>query len=406
MPHDDLQKERGESWPIRALPLAMALTEKNPKLALSERVKELTCLYSIARLAVQTDLSLDETMQRIAGLLPPAWQFPEIASARITVEGCSFSTPGFRTGRFCQRADIVVAGETCGEVLVVYHEARPEAGEEGPFLPEERSLLDAVARELSLIVERRRAARQRSNLTEKLDHADRLATIGQLAAGVAHELNEPLAGVLGLAQLARKAEDLPAPVARDLDTIIKVTLHAREIIRNLLLFARRMPAAKAAVRLNELVEDVLPLLASRHARFGITLVKVLEEDLPDLTADPAQIREVLVNLAVNAFQAMPRGGTLEVRTSSEADHVSLVVVDTGIGMSEEVQRRLYAPFFTTKDIGEGTGLGLAVVSGIVSSHGGTISVESEVGRGSRFEVRLPRTPRVPAQATAPGETRG
>ncbi len=405
MPLDDLQKGRGEPWPIRALPLAVPLTEKDPELALSERVKELTCLYSIARLAVQTDLSLDETMQRIVGLLPPAWQFPEIASARITVEGCSFSTPGFRTGRFRQRADIVVAGETCGEVLVVYREARPEAGE-GPFLPEERSLLDAVASELSLIVERRRAARQRSNLTEKLDHADRLATIGQLAAGVAHELNEPLAGVLGLAQLARKAEDLPAPVARDLDKIIKVTLHAREIIRNLLLFARRMPAAKATVRLNELVEDVLPLLASRHTRSGITLVKVLEEDLPDLTADPAQIREVLVNLAVNAFQAMPRGGTLEVRTSSEADHVSLVVTDTGMGMSEEVQRRLYAPFFTTKDIGEGTGLGLAVVSGIVSSHGGTIRVESEVGRGSRFEVRLPRTPHVPAEAAAPGETRG
>lgn len=378
---------------------------KNPEQALLERNKELTCLYSIARLAVRTDLSLDETMQRVAGLLPPACQFPEMTSARITVEGRSFSTPGFRIRRSCLRAGIVIAGETCGEVLVVYGKAKPEAGE-GPFLPEERRLLDAVASDLSLIIERRRAVRQHSNLTEKLDHADRLATIGQLAAGIAHELNEPLAGVLGLAQLARKAEDLPAPVARDLDMIIKVTLHARKIIRNLLLFARRMPTAKAAIRLNELVEDVLPLLASRHAHSGIELVKVLEEDLPDLTADPAQIREVLVNLTVNAFQAMPRGGTLEVRTSSDADHITLVVADTGTGMTEEVQRRLYAPFFTTKDIGEGTGLGLSVVSGIVSSHGGTIHLESEVGRGSRFEVRLPLMPRVPADIAAPGEERG
>lgn len=381
----------------------MPQTQKKLEQALFERVKELTCLYSIARLAV-TDLPLDETMQRIADLLPSGWQYPEITSARISLEGRVFSTPEFRTSPLCQRADIVVAHEICGEVLIVYREPRPEA-DEGPFLREERNLLNAVASELSLIIERRRAEQDRSKLTERLHHADRLATVGQLAAGVAHELNEPLAGILGLAQLARKAAGLPDDAARDLDKIVRVTLHAREIIRNLLLFARKAPAVKTPVRLNQLLEEVLPLLSARHANSRIEIVRILEKDLPEVMADPAQIREVVVNLVVNAFQAMPRGGTLEVRTRSEASHVALAVTDSGLGMTEAVRQQIYTPFFTTKDVGEGTGLGLAVVKGIVSSHGGTIDVESEVGRGSRFEVRLPLTPHLSAEAGS-GETHG
>lgn len=371
----------------------MSSTEKTLELALVERVKELTCLYSIAKVASETNLSLSQTMQRIAELLPSGLQYPEIASAQITVEGRSVATPGFRLTPFCLRAEIVAQHERCGEVLVVYSEPKPKGNQE-PFLPEERNLLNTVASRLGLIVERHRAERDRLILTEQLHHADRLATIGQLAAGVAHELNEPLAAILGLAQLSRKAADLPGPIARDLEKIVKATLHAREVIRNLLLFARHVPPEKTTIRLNDLVEDALAFLEPRRAHSGIELVRALEEDLPEVTADPAQIRQVLVNLLVNAVQAMPRGGKLEVRTGSETDSVFVVIADSGMGMTADVRQKLFTPFFTTKDVGEGTGLGLAVASGIVNSHGGTIRVESEINRGSRFEVRLPRTPRL------------
>ncbi|MFY9551850.1 MAG: ATP-binding protein [Thermoanaerobaculia bacterium] len=379
----------------------MPSREKTLELTLYERVKELTCLYSIAHLASDPDLSLSEMMQRIAELLPSGWQYPEITSARITVDGASFATPEFRPSPFRQRADIVVDHETCGEVLIIYREPRPDA-DEGPFLNEERNLLNAVASRLGLIVARRRAERDRANLTEQLHHADRLATIGQLAAGLAHELNEPLAAILGLAQLSSKAPQVPEPVVRDLEKIIKAALHARDVIRNLLLFARRVPPARTKVRLNELVEQALALVEARRTDTGIELVRSLEERLPDLTADPSQIRQVLVNLLVNAVQAMSRGGRLDVQTRSEADHVLVAITDTGVGMSADVRRRLYTPFFTTKDVGEGTGLGLAVASGIVSSHGGTIHVESEVGHGSRFEVRLPLTPPLSANLGSDG----
>jgi signal transduction histidine kinase len=124
---------------------------------------------------------------------------------------------------------------------------------------------------------------------------------------------------------------------------------------------------------------------------GIELVRDLAPDLPEVHADPSQINQVLVNLVINALQAMPSGGRLTLRTVHHPDQVSLIVEDTGMGMDEEVLKKIFTPFFTTKDVGQGTGLGLPVVHGIVTSHGGSIQVESQVNRGTRFEIQLPVT---------------
>lgn len=371
--------------------LGVALLDQQAQWALRERIKELTCLYSIARLAADRDAPIEATLQGIVDLLPAAWQYPDIATARIVADGRSFTTAGFRETSHRQRAEIVAGDETRGCVEVGYLEERAEA-DEGPFLREERSLIDAVAREVALVLERRRTEEERRKLREQLRHADRLATIGQLAAGVAHELNEPLGNILGFAQLAAKIPGLPEQAARDLDRIVRAALHAREVVRKLMLFSRQTAPRKTRVDLNQVVREGLYVLESRCAKAGIELVRELSPDLPELTADPSQIHQILVNLVVNAVQAMPAGGRLTVRTAADSTHAALVVEDTGTGMSEEIRQRIFTPFFTTKDVGEGTGLGLAVVHGIVASHGGTIQVESELGRGSRFEVRLPLSP--------------
>ncbi|MHC4983210.1 MAG: sensor histidine kinase, partial [Planctomycetota bacterium] len=281
-------------------------------------------------------------------------------------------------------------GQVRGCVEVVYTQKKPEL-DEGPFLSEERSLLDAVARQIALIIERRRADEDKQRLQEQLRHADRLATIGQLAAGVAHELNEPLGNILGFAQLAQKHPELPEEANRDLDKVVATSLHARQIINNLMLFSRQMPPHKTQVDLNGIVEEGLYFLESRCAKNGIELVRQLSPELPKITADASQLRQVFVNLVVNAIQAMPGGGALEVRTRLSGDRAALSVQDNGIGMSQEVLNGIFIPFFTTKDVNEGTGLGLPVVHGIVTSHGGTIHVESTPGRGTRFEVELPVT---------------
>ena len=177
---------------------AIALVSQRAQAALRERVKELTGLYKLAQLSERPDISLDELLQGIAALLPPAWQYPEIAVGRIVLDGHSYSSDSDPGSKRCQRSAIVVGGLERGLVEVSYREERPEL-DEGPFLTEERSLLDAIAHEVAAIMERRETDAERERLHEQLLHADRLATIGELAAGVAHELNEPLGAVLGFA---------------------------------------------------------------------------------------------------------------------------------------------------------------------------------------------------------------
>ena len=368
--------------------LGLALVNQIAHSALRERVKELTCLYSLAQLAERPGITLEGILQGIAELLPPSWQYPEITAARITLDGSCYGTPQFREGPQEQSADILVDGRRRGSVDVVYLDETPEL-DEGPFLKEERSLIDAVARQIALIIERRQAADEKTRLEDQLRHADRLATIGQLSAGVAHELNEPLGNILAFAQLAQKYPELPEPTASDLEKIVAASLHAREVVKKLMLFARQMPPQKTRVNLNAVVEEGLYFLESRCSKHGVTLQRRLSPQLPQIVADPSQLNQVLVNLVVNAIQAMAGGGKLEIATRASRTHVLLTVEDNGIGMSEEVLGRIFIPFFTTKDIHEGTGLGLPVAHGIVNSHGGMIAVESTPGRGTRFEIQLP-----------------
>jgi len=214
-----------------------------------------------------------------------------------------------------------------------------------------------------------------------------------LAAGVAHELNEPLGNVLGFAQLAKKCPGLPDAARHDLEKIEAAALHAREIIKKLLMFARQKPPEKTLVNVNQVVQEALALLSARCATTGVEIVEcVLDPTLPHIPADPAQINQVLVNLLVNALQAMPAGGTLRLQTETDGVHVRLWVEDSGTGMTPEVLQQVFVPFFTTKDVGQGTGLGLPVVHGIVTAHEGNIEIQSEVGVGTRVEVRLPVTP--------------
>jgi signal transduction histidine kinase len=368
--------------------LGVALINQHVQAALRERVKELTCLYGIATLAKQPNISSHDALRGIAELLPPAWQYPEMTNARIAVDDYEFKSPNFQNGIRQIVSRIIVDGKDRGFVEVSYSKPMPEL-DEGPFLKEERKLIDTVAAQAGLLIEQKQAEEERVNLQNQLRHADRLATIGQLAAGVAHELNEPLGTILGFAELACKKPGIDKQLDEDLHKIINAALHAREVVKKLMLFSRQMPTRKTLVDLNKVVKEGLYFLESRCAKAGIDMVRSVADNLPRIEADQSQINQVLVNLAVNAVQAMPDGGKLTIKTEAHGGDVLLVVEDTGIGMDREVQSKLFMPFFTTKDVNEGTGLGLSVVHGIVTSHGGRIAVKSRVGEGSRFEIAFP-----------------
>jgi signal transduction histidine kinase len=394
--------KRGNTFPAKMVPvienlvkiIGIATYNHRIQFELGERVKELTCLYGLARSLERRDLELNAILQEVVEILPPAWQYPDIACAKIDFDEYTFKSPGWRNGIQKQKADIVFRDIKRGHVEICYTEQRPPAAE-GPFLFEERTLLNIVGDEIGRLIEKRENEKERNELKEHLRHTDRLATIGQLAAGVAHELNEPLGNILGFAQLSQKQEDLPQQTLEDLEKIIKAALYAREVIKKLMLFARVQPPTREWIDLNQIVEQDLYFFDGRAEKSGIVLVRELSNELPEIMADGTQIHQVLVNLVVNAIQAMPRGGSLKIETLASENEVILAVEDQGIGMSPEIKEQIFVPFFTTKEVGEGTGLGLAVVHGIVTAHDGKIDVRSEKGKGSRFDIHFPIISKLP-----------
>ena len=229
---------------------------------------------------------------------------------------------------------------------------------------------------------------------EQLIQAEKLSSLGQMAASIAHEINNPLAGVLVYTQLIAKklaqgslakevALDYLAKMAREVD-------RSSRIIRNLLDFARPSELTLADVEINGVIEDALALVGHRATLGQIEIVRDLGHDLPRVYADYDQLRQVLVNLTLNAIQATQAGGRVTLRTRTGSDGgLTLTVIDTGCGISEADRKKLFTPFFTTKEKGEGVGLGLAVAKGIIEKHAGSIEVESAEAQGTTFIVTLP-----------------
>jgi len=368
--------------------VGLSLNHNLSRFELRERVKELTCMYNIANLAVSADQLDDPFLQQVAQLLPPAYLYPEITEARIVFDEKNYQTPGFVTSHLSQRARLVIGGIERGFVEVIYREARPEL-DEGPFLTEERRLLDSVAHEIALIIERRQAEIEQAALRAQLRHADRLATIGKLAAGIAHELNEPLTGVLGFAELLKESGGMPPQSVKDLGRIEAAALHAREVVRKLLLFARQISPRQSTVSVNKVILEVISLLEGRCRQQDIKAHTNLFDTLPDIWADESQIRQIIMNLMVNALQAMDKGGLLTITTQTLDGDIVISIRDTGQGIADDIKDKIFLPFFTTKDVNMGTGLGLAVVHGIVKSHHGRINVLSQLGEGTEFRVYLP-----------------
>jgi len=351
--------------------------------------KELSCLHAMNRIVSDMDSPLPDILREILAIIPPSFQYPESTGVRLVLDGQSLVCGMFSPDAPCRLEQDVFVHRVKRGHLSVSLCGSTEDGSSPSFLPTESELLRALAKHVGWIIAKREALSTKRNLERQLQHADRLAKIGQFAAGVAHELNEPLANILGFAQLAEQTPGLPGQATKDLDNIIKAALHSREIIKKLMIFGRQVPLQKAPVDLNQIIRDTLYFIEMSASRGQVEVRMNLAEGLPAIMADPQHVKQVIVNLVVNGIHAMPGGGILTIETQSFKDDVYLLVGDTGVGMIPEVLRQIFNPFFTTKDVDQGTGLGLAVAHGIVHAHGGVIEVESEAGRGTRFEITFP-----------------
>ena len=254
------------------------------------------------------------------------------------------------------------------------------------------------------ITERKRAEQERAKLESQLIQAQKMESVGRLAGGVAHDFNNTLSVILGYAELIKAKLPDGDPFLKDVLAIEKAANHSRDITRQLLAFSRKQIIAPCVMNLNDLIASSRNTL-SRLIGEDIDLRFYPGEDLWRINFDPAQVEQILVNLAVNARDAMPDGGKLTIETENSdldeayclkhlgfkpGEYVFLGVSDNGMGMDKETQTHLFEPFFTTKEVGQGTGLGLATVYGMVKQNGGFIICYSEPGRGTTFKIYIPR----------------
>jgi two-component system cell cycle sensor histidine kinase/response regulator CckA len=255
---------------------------------------------------------------------------------------------------------------------------------------------------------RRSADATREDLEEQLRQAQKLEALGRLAGGIAHDFNNRLLIIMGQTELLRNALPPSSPHVPRTDLVLESAQRAAELTRQLLAFSRRQVLKPQSFDLNAVVDTMLRLL-ERLIGPEIQLATILGASYP-IVADPGQVEQVIINLAINARDAMPRGGRLLLETKdvtlgppdcgalSPGDYVMLRVRDSGVGIADDVLPRIFEPFFTTKEVGRGTGLGLATVQGIVHQSGGSVRVESRLGHGTAFTICLPRASEEPAKA--------
>jgi signal transduction histidine kinase/BarA-like signal transduction histidine kinase len=253
--------------------------------------------------------------------------------------------------------------------------------------------VEALARDVS---ERKKLDDERRDIYHQLLQAEKMAALGQTISGVAHELNNPLATILSWAERLSQKTTLDASVRRGVETILSESERAARIVRNLLTFARKRQTTRVMVDVNQVVRETLALRSYEQRVSNITIIDALAAGLPQVLADGHQLQQVLLNLIINAEQAMLSAhgrGVIVVRTWHDADQESVVleINDDGPGIPEDVQPKIFDPFFTTKDVGKGTGLGLTVAYAIIQEHGGRIRLESKPGTGASFYVELPVT---------------
>jgi two-component system NtrC family sensor kinase len=295
-------------------------------------------------------------------------------------------------GRIITMARRVVGGDVAARVGI-----RPP-GEIGVLCQAIDQMADAVAE---------REQRLKAVTRQQITRSEKLASLGRLAAGVAHEINNPLTGVLTFAHLLREKDNMDDQDQEDLDLIIRETTRAAEIVKGLLDFARERAVVKEPLNINDVIQRTIRLIRNQKLFDRILIEEEMANDLPEVEGDMNQLQQVMLNLSLNACEAMPTGGTLTIRTSTEDGKAVVKLTDTGCGIKKEHQDQVFEPFFTTKPVGKGTGLGLSVTYGIVQQHGGTLEFESEEGQGTTFIVTLPAMENRPIEktdaATNPGD---
>lgn len=352
---------------------------------LQERIKELSCLYKVSSAIRAHNDSVEETLKAIIQILKNAWRFPSLASVEIKIEGKQQSTNEIPKDSHFQESKIKTFNREIGFIRVHYPATDLSHAH---FLIEEQRLLDKVTYEINLFLERQNTKHQEELFRQTVRRNDRLSILGEITAGIAHELNTPLGNILGFAEfIASKAED--KQIKKDAEKIIKAAIHSREVVKKLIYFSCEMPQNIRLTLIKPVVTQALDLMKPNFKKAKVRYELTIEDPSLEIKIDPIQLTQVLFNLLINAIYHSPKDSVITIKVSNDDQNVFLKITDQGRGIPAENKSRIFEPFFTTKPLGDGSGLGLSVVHGIIKSHQGEIEALDNHPQGTIFKIRIP-----------------
>jgi len=368
-----------------------------------ERTKELHCLYNISNLIEKPDLSFEKMIQGIVNIIAPAMPHPEDTYVRIKLNDQKFTTDNFFETQSKQTSNIVVNGKHKG-VLEIFLSQKLLNNDNVSYLKENNDFIYNIVSKIEKVLESIEAKKENKKLEEQLFQSQKMESLGLLAGGIAHDFNNILFAIMGNTQIALYSLSEESQIRNYLNDALTAIIRAKEMVKQILAFSRQYEAQKKLVNVQLIVKDVLKLLKVSIPA-TITIRHNIDSNVGNILADSSQIHQIIMNIATNAFHAMEEnGGILDVSLSQvevnsdaskidpdikQGKYIKLSISDTGNGISKDIIGKIFDPYFTTKEVGKGSGLGLAIVHGIVKNHKGSISVESQLGKGSVFTILFP-----------------
>lgn len=361
-------------------PESISIEEK-----LQERIKELSCLYEVSSAIREFNGSYETILESIVQILKNSWRFPELATVEIQCENYHLSSNPIPSEVYSQTSIIQISEKEMGFIKVHYPASDLSKAH---FLVEEQRLLDKVADEIALFFERQHIKIQEELLKQTAQRNDRLSILGEITAGIAHELNTPLGNILGFAEfIEEKSEE--TQTKRDAQKIINSAIYSREVVKKLMFFSCDMPQNIKIIEVKPIITQALSLLKPNFRKAGISYKFNIENPGLKAQVDPIQLTQVFFNLVINAIYYSPENSQITIIIINDDNHYTIEIADEGKGISPEVKDKIFEPFYTTKPLGEGSGLGLSVVHGIIKSHKGEISIADNFPKGTIFKIKLP-----------------
>lgn len=352
---------------------------------LKERVKELSCLYEVSSAIRKHSDSVLETLEEICKITQQAWLFSDQAIVKLELDNFKVKTAEVPENHIFQKSEILLFNQKKGFIKVYYDTKKIKHAH---FLEEEQKLLNKVATEISEFLERHEIEKKKELLQRSAERNDRLTILGEITAGIAHELNTPLGNILGFAELI-KSNSQENQTQKDTEKIIKAAIYSREIVKKLMFFACEMPQHKEFVLIKPIIDQALGFLSQNFQKAAIKYDFRMDNPHLEAQIDTIQFTQVLFNLLINAIYISPKNSVISVEVFSDSNYFTLEIKDEGPGIPRGLKSKVFEPFFTTKPIGEGSGLGLSVVHGIIKSHRGEIITFDNKPNGTVFQIKLP-----------------